>query len=69
MKTYMKAIIGTLAAVATWGVTAGADGNYSQVELWGLLGVIAAAVGVYAVTNAPDEGAHPVDGPDAPLNP
>lgn len=67
MKTYSKAIVGTLAAIATWGVTAGADGNYSQVELWGLLGVIAAALGIYVATNAPDEGAHPADLPNDDL--
>lgn len=44
--TYTKAILGTLAALATWGVTAGADGNYNQVEFWGLLGVLVAAVSV-----------------------
>jgi steroid 5-alpha reductase family enzyme len=65
MSTYAKAIIATLTAIATWGVTAGADGNYSQVELWGLLGVVAAAVAVYAVPNKPS----PTDPPVGPLNP
>lgn len=51
---YTKAILGTLAALATWGVTAGADGRYDQVELWGGLGVIVAAVAVASSTNTDD---------------
>jgi hypothetical protein len=67
MQTYAKAIIAGLTAIATWGITAGADGSYSQVELWGLLGVIAAAAGTYAIPNKP-EGSDAPPAPPAPQN-
>lgn len=68
IKPYAKAVVGTLAAIATWGVTAGADGEYSQVELWGLLGVIAAALGIYATTNTPPGPVEPDDPALYPVN-
>lgn len=55
MKQYIKAGLGALAAAATWGVVAGADGHYEQVELWGLLGVLVAAVAVYYAPYHPAE--------------
>jgi hypothetical protein len=56
MSRYTKAILATLAALATWGVTAAADGVYDQVELWGGLGALAAAWGVYNFPNTPPSG-------------
>ena len=50
-----KGIVALLGGLATWGVAAGADGTYSQVELWGLLAVAATVFGVWGVTNAPPE--------------
>lgn len=52
---YLKAILAALGAVATWGITAGADGNYTDVEWYGLLGALVAALAVYAVANGADE--------------
>lgn len=49
---YSKAIAATLAAIATWGITAtGADGSITQEEWWGLLGVLGAAIATWGVTN------------------
>lgn len=56
MTRYAKTIIAALTALATWGVTAGADGVYDQVELWGLLGALTAAAGTYFVPNDPPKG-------------
>lgn len=53
MTRYSKAIFAAIAALATWGVTAAADGVYDQIELWSLLGVLASAVGVYVLPNTP----------------
>jgi hypothetical protein len=49
---YRKAIAAFLGSTATWGIAAGADGHYTQVELWGLLGIVAATAGVGWVSNA-----------------
>lgn len=54
MSKYWKTIIAVLGGVAAWGITAGSDGTYSQVELWGLLGAVATALGVYAKGNTTD---------------
>lgn len=51
MKEAAKALIATLTALGTWGATAAADGNYDQVELWGLCGVAVVGLGVYATPN------------------
>jgi hypothetical protein len=50
-----KALAALVGSLATWGVAAGADGHYTQVELWGLLAVVATTVGTYYVTNQPKE--------------
>lgn len=49
--TWLKAVVGGLLAFSTWGGTAVADGVVSAAEWFGLLGVIAAALGVYAAKN------------------
>jgi hypothetical protein len=48
-----KAIAATLVALATWGVTAGLDDSYEDVEWWGLLGALVAAAAVYLIPNDP----------------
>jgi hypothetical protein len=50
---YRKSIAGALGALATWGLTAGADGHYTQAELWGLLAAAAAVVAVWGASNDP----------------
>jgi hypothetical protein len=56
MTRYAKAVVACLSALATWGVTAGADGSYDQVELWGLLGALAAVLITYITPNDPPAG-------------
>lgn len=52
MTRYTKTIIALLGGISAWGVTAVSDGsNISAAELFGLLGVIATALGVYAFPN------------------
>jgi hypothetical protein len=53
---YKKAIIALLGGVGSWGVTASSDATISQVEWFGLLGVVATALGVAWFANAPTEG-------------
>lgn len=53
LPAYRKSIAGFLASLATWGYTASADGIQGP-EWWGLLGVIAATLAVFGVTNEPD---------------
>jgi hypothetical protein len=48
---FRKAIAATLAAIATWGVTAIADGVVNGVEWFGLVGVLAAAIATFGVEN------------------
>lgn len=49
--TRAKAWAALLGGLGTWGATAGADGRYSQAELWGLFVVASSAVTVWAVPN------------------
>lgn len=56
MSRYMKAIAAFLGALATWGIAAGADGGYDQVELWGLAGVLATVLATYSIPNTPPAG-------------
>lgn len=51
MSRYLKALIAVLGGVSTWGITAASDNSISQVELFGLLGVLSTALGVYAFPN------------------
>lgn len=51
MKQAAKALIAFLTALGTWGGTAAADGQYDQVELWGLCGVAVAGLAVYVTPN------------------
>jgi hypothetical protein len=53
MSRYSKSIAGALGALSTWGLTAGADGHYTQAELWGLLAAAAAVVAVWSASNDP----------------
>ena len=56
MTRYVKTIVAILGGVSSWGITASADNAITQVELYGLLGVIATALGVYAFPNTPPDG-------------
>lgn len=56
MSRYLKALLAALGAVATWGITAGADEGYTDVELYGLLGAIVTSLTVYAFPNRPPSG-------------
>lgn len=56
MTRYVKTIVAVLGGVSAWGITASADNAITQVELYGLLGVIATALGVYAFPNSPPAG-------------
>ena len=47
-----KALMAFLTALGTWGATAFADSGLNAVEAFGLCGVFAAAVIVYAVPNS-----------------
>lgn len=55
MKPYLKALIAVLGGVSTWGITAAADNAITQVEVFGLLGVLSTALAVFAFPNAPVE--------------
>lgn len=56
MSRYVKALLSALGAVATWGITAGADEGYTDVELYGLLGAVVTSLAVYAFPNRPPAG-------------
>lgn len=51
---YTKALVAAVGALSTWGVVALEDESVRSVEWFGLLGALATAVGVYAVTNGED---------------
>lgn len=53
---YVKALSALLGGVSTWGLTAAVDNAISQLELFGLLGVLSTVLAVYAFPNAPTEG-------------
>jgi hypothetical protein len=56
-KAIMGAVLGALTAASAWGISALDNGSIGGNEWFGLLGVLAAAIGtylgVYQVTNAP----------------
>lgn len=56
MTRYWKTILAVLGGISSWGITAAADDAITQVELYGLLGVLATALAVYGVPNSPPEG-------------
>lgn len=56
MTRYAKALTAFVTALGTWGATAAADGRYAQDELWGLTGVLVAALAVFQVPNRPPRG-------------
>lgn len=56
MSRYAKSIAALLTALGTWGATAGSDGDYSQIELWGLCGVAVTALAVFQIPNRPPRG-------------
>lgn len=51
MTRYLKAITAFFTALGTWGVTALADDAITNVELFGLCGVVVATVAVFGVPN------------------
>lgn len=55
MKQYVKFAIALLGGVASWGATAAADNNITQVELFGLALVLSTALGVFAFPNSPPD--------------
>lgn len=56
MSRYAKSIAALLTALGTWGATAGADGNYDQLEMWGLCGVLVTGLAVFQIPNRPPRG-------------
>lgn len=55
MTRYVKAIIALLGGISAWGITAVSDGtSISAAEMFGLLGVFATSLGVYAFPNQED---------------
>jgi hypothetical protein len=52
----MKSIIAVLGGISAWGMTAASDNSITTVELFGLLGALATALGVYAIPNTPPKG-------------
>lgn len=59
MTRYAKAIIAFFTSLGAWGATAGLDGVYDQVELWGLTGPLVVTLGVYFFPNTPPSGKLP----------
>jgi len=51
MAKFAKFIVALFGGIATWGVTAGADGSISDIEYYGLLAVIGTAFEVFAIAN------------------
>lgn len=70
MSRYIKFITALLGGISAWGVTAAADNGIDLVELYGLLGVLATALGVFSFPNTnPDGPADPdVSEQDGPLD-
>lgn len=56
MSRYIKSIVALLGGISSWGITAAADDAITQVEIYGLLGVLATVLGVYAFPNTPPAG-------------
>lgn len=56
MSRYIKSISAFLGLIGTWGATAGADGHYDQIELWGLTGVLVGTLAVFQLPNRPPAG-------------
>ena len=55
---YRKSIAALIGTLSTWGLAAGADGVYTQLEWWGLVAAFGTVVAVWGVPNedAPDQG-------------
>lgn len=49
--TWLKAIVGALLALSTWGATAVADGGITDAEWFTLLGAVVTGLGVYQAKN------------------
>jgi len=49
---YRKSIAALVGALATWGLAAAADGEYTHAEWWGLLAALATVVAVWGSENA-----------------
>ena len=56
LSRYWKTIIAVLGGISSWGITASADNDITQVELYGLLGALATALAVYGIPNSPPSG-------------
>lgn len=56
MSRFAKALFALIGSLATWGITAAADGVYDQIEWWTLLGVLATTCSVYFIPNTPPAG-------------
>lgn len=54
-----KSIVALLTGLGTWGYTAAADGAITLAEWFGVCGVLAGAVFVFAYPNTPAPGAPP----------
>jgi hypothetical protein len=51
MSRYAKTIAAFFTSLGTWGATAFADGELTEVEMFGLCGVVAATLAVYQIAN------------------
>jgi hypothetical protein len=61
MSRYAKTIAAFFTSLGTWGATAFADGELTEVEMFGLCGVVAATLAVYQIANK--EGNNYLDSP------
>lgn len=52
---YAKAIVAALGAIATWGISAAADGSFELAEWFGGLGAVATVLSVYLTPNKPTD--------------
>jgi hypothetical protein len=55
VRLYTKALCAFFGSLGTWGASAGADGVYDQIELWGLTGVALTTLAVFALPNTPTD--------------
>lgn len=63
MSHYYKAIAAFLGGLSQWGITAFATDGLSSAEWFGVIGVLAATLLVFAVPNTPIEPAVPTTVP------
>lgn len=53
---YRKSIATAIGGLAGWGLTASADGVYTQQEWWGLVVVLGGVVATWGLANDPPKG-------------